>query len=96
EVSGPTEKFIHNYGPRVHHLAFRTRHIQDTYASLRDQGMQFLIPLVGSPHEGLRQTFTHPSSHTLLVTEYIHRYGDFDGFFTRSNVTKLTGATTRQ
>jgi hypothetical protein len=32
----------------------------------------------------------------MLVTEYIHRYGDFDGFFTKSNVTLLTGATGRQ
>ncbi|MFC1635438.1 hypothetical protein ACFL5Z_11400, partial [Planctomycetota bacterium] len=24
ETSGPTEKFVHNYGPRVHHMAFRT------------------------------------------------------------------------
>ena len=25
--SGPTEKFSHDYGPRVHHMAFRTEHI---------------------------------------------------------------------
>ena len=58
--------------------------------------MRFLIELVGSPEEGLRQTFTEASKNTLLVTEYIHRYGDFDGFFTRSNVTRLTAATERQ
>ncbi len=34
-----------------------------------------------------------PSPYTLLVNEYGHRYGDFDGFFTRSNVTLLTEAT---
>ena len=28
--------------------------------------------------------------------EYIHRYSDFDGFFTKSNVTLLTGATDKQ
>jgi hypothetical protein len=37
-----------------------------------------------------------PSNHTLIVNEYIHRYGDFDGFFTRSNVERLTKATERQ
>ncbi len=96
EVSGPTEKFIHNYGTRVHHIAFQTEEIDDTYQALLDDGMEFLLPLVGSPEEGLKQTFTEPSQSTLLVTEYIHRYGDFDGFFTKSNVTLLTAATGKQ
>jgi hypothetical protein len=95
-VSGPTEKFMHHYGPRVHHLAFRTKHIEETFTSVKEDGMGFLIELVGSPSEGLKQTFTLPSENTLLVTEYIHRYGDFDGFFTKSNVTMLTAATTKQ
>jgi hypothetical protein len=55
-----------------------------------------LIELVGSPAEGLKQTFSQPAEQTLLVNEYIYRYGDFEGFFTRSNVTLLTGATARQ
>ncbi|VVB65199.1 Uncharacterised protein [uncultured archaeon] len=38
EISGPTEKFIHNYGSRVHHIAFQTEAIEDTYSSLvRDE-----------------------------------------------------------
>ena len=94
--SGPTEKFIHNYGPRVHHIAFRTEHIEDTFKALKENGMDFLIGLVGSEQEGLKQTFSEPSENTLLVNEYIHRYGDFDGFFTASNVTLLTGATEKQ
>jgi len=94
--SGPTEKFIHNYGPRVHHLAFHTEHIEDTFNQLKEDGMGFLIGLVGSPKEGLKQTFSQPSENTFLVNEYIHRYGDFDGFFTKSNVTLLTGATEKQ
>lgn len=96
EISGPTENFIKNYGTRVHHIAFQTEDIEETYQSLVDDGMKFLIELVGSPDEGLKQTFSEPSKNTLLVNEYIHRYGDFDGFFTRSNVTLLTGATARQ
>lgn len=96
EVSGPTEKFIHNYGTRVHHIAFQTEQIEDTYQALLNDGQRFLLPLVGSPEEGLKQTFTEPSHNTLLVTEYIHRYGDFDGFFTKSNVTLLTAATGKQ
>ncbi|HOC66533.1 MAG TPA: hypothetical protein PKG62_04005 [Methanothrix soehngenii] len=96
EVSGPTEKFISNFGPRVHHIAFQTEEIEATVDALEKDGMKFLLPLVGSPEEGLKQILSQPSENTLLVTEYIHRYGDFDAFFTRSNVTKLTAATDKQ
>lgn len=96
EISGPTEKFIQNYGTRVHHIAFQTEKIEETYQAILEDGMKFLIELIGSPEEGLRQTFTEPSKNTLLVNEYIHRYGDFDGFFTKSNVTLLTAATGKQ
>jgi hypothetical protein len=96
ESSGPTERFIHNYGMRVHHMAFKTKKIEDTYAAIKDDGMDFLMELVGSHEEGLKQAFTVASPHTLLVNEYVHRYDDFDGFFTRSNVILLTAATDKQ
>lgn len=96
EGAGPTEKFIRNYGTRVHHIALRTRNIQETYRCLLKQGQKFMLELVGSPEEGLRQTFSEPSPSTMLVTELIERYGDFRGFFTRGNVTELTGATEGQ
>ena len=95
-VSGPTEKFVHNYGVRTHHLAFHTENIERTYAVIREDGLEFLTPLFGSPEEGLKQAFSAPLEHSLLVNEYICRYGDFDGFFTQSNVTLLTEATDRQ
>ncbi|MFO7717533.1 MAG: hypothetical protein ACQESV_07880 [Thermodesulfobacteriota bacterium] len=94
--TGPTEQFIANYGRRVHHMAFTTKEIETTYDALERDGMRFLVELVGSEAEGLQQTFTVPSKYTLLVNEYIQRYGDFDGFFTKSNVTMLTEATGRQ
>jgi hypothetical protein len=93
ETSGPTELFIRNYGARVHHMAFRTERIEETVARLGGDGMKFLLNLVGSEDEGLKQIFSVPSQNTLIVNEYIHRYGGFDGFFTRSNVEKLTEAT---
>jgi 4-hydroxyphenylpyruvate dioxygenase-like putative hemolysin len=96
ESSGPTEKFIQNYGPRVHHIAFQTEEIEETTRALGEDGMEFLLDLVGSPKEGLKQIFSVPSQNTLLVTEYIHRYDDFDGFFSESNVTRLTAATGKQ
>jgi hypothetical protein len=94
--AGPTEMFVHNYGPRTHHLAFATEDIENTFAALKADGMTFMIELVGGPSEGLHQTFTNPSGNTLLVTEYIHRYGGFTGYFTLSNVTALTLATGKQ
>jgi hypothetical protein len=94
--SGPTEKFIQNYGTRVHHMAFRTINIEATVETLKKDGMAFLLDLVGSETEGLRQIFSEPSQNTLIVNEYIQRYGDFDGFFTRNNVERLTQATEKQ
>ncbi|MDD1706386.1 MAG: hypothetical protein LUQ12_05035 [Methanoregulaceae archaeon] len=93
---GPTEMFIRNYGTRVHHMAFQTDHIEDTYDALRNDGMEFLVELVGSEDEGLKQTFSLPSPHTMIVNEYIHRYKGFDGFFTKNNVEMLTRATGKQ
>jgi hypothetical protein len=94
--AGPTEQFVANYGARVHHIAFATERIEETYRGLLGDGMRFLVELVGSPEEGLKQTFSEPSSQTMLVTEYIHRYEGFTGFFTKSNVAILTAATGRQ
>lgn len=96
EYSGPTERFIKNYGGRTHHMAFKTENIEDTVASIRRDGMRFLVDLVGTPEEGIKQTFTQPSENTLLVNEYIKRYKGFKGFFTKSNVTELTRATGKQ
>jgi hypothetical protein len=96
QESGPTEKYIHNYNTRVHHLAFHTENIEETFQAFREDGLEFLVDLVGGPEEGLHQTFTRPFPDTLLVNEYIHRYGGFDGFFTKGNVTMLTAATAAQ
>lgn len=96
ENVGPTELFIRNYGTRVHHLAFRTAEIDATFQELGNEGMGFLLGLIGSPEEGLKQTFSNGSVHTLLVNEYIQRFGGFDGFFTASNVTLLTESTAGQ
>ncbi len=96
EKSGPTEKFIHYYGPRVHHMAFITEDIEETFENLKYDGIEFMSGLVGSEQEGLRQVFSQESQSTLIVNEYIKRYGGFDGFFTKSNVEELTKATEKQ
>ena len=94
--SGPTEKFIQNYGVRVHHLAFETRNIDEVYDSLNKEGYKFMSKVFGSEEKGIKQTFSEPSTFTLLVNEYVCRYGDFQGFFIEENVTKLTKATEKQ
>lgn len=96
DVMGPTEMFIHNYGVRAHHMAFLTEDIEATDTALRRDGLGFLSDLVGGERDGIRQSFSSPSPTTLLVNEYIKRYGDFDGFFTQRNVTRLTLATAKQ
>jgi hypothetical protein len=58
--------------------------------------MEFLIELISTEEEGLRQTFSALSPNALLFNEYIQRYGNFDGFFTKGNVTQLTGVTDKQ
>ena len=77
-------------------MAFQTERIEETVAQLKKEGMEFLLELVGSDADGLKQIFSEPSPHTLIVNEYIQRYGNFDGFFSRSNVEKLTEATAKQ
>ncbi len=96
ENTGPTEKYTFNYGTRVHHIAFHTEKIESTFNKLKSKGMEFLIELVGGPSDGLYQCFTEQSDNTMLVKEYIHRYGDFKGFFTQSNVRNLTKSTEKQ
>jgi hypothetical protein len=77
-------------------MAFITEDIEQTFECLKSNGSEFLIDLIGSEDEGLKQTFSKPSKYTFLVNEYIYRYGDFMGFFTKDNVSKLTGATDNQ
>jgi hypothetical protein len=96
EGEGPTEAFVRNYGARVHHMAFLTEEIGAMDEALREDGLNFLSDLVGSEEDGIRQSFSVPSPNTLLVNEYIQRFGDFDGFFTQQNVTLLTEASGRQ
>lgn len=94
--AGPTERFIRHFGLRPHHMAFAVEDIETVVSGLTGAGLEFLSELVGSRREGLRQIFSVMSPRTYLVNEYIERYDGFDGFFTKSNVTRLTKATERQ
>jgi hypothetical protein len=99
-LPSPTENFVRNYGPRLHHIAFT---VQDGYQgemanidyvvdAVQKQGRDFLLEIIGSEEEGLKQIFSSASEHSSLIIEYVQRFGDFQGFFTRDNVAELTRA----
>jgi len=56
------------------------------------KGKDFLLDVIGSKDEGLKKNFSIASEHSSLIMEYVQRFGDFDDFFTKSNVAELTAA----
>ena len=47
------------------------------------------MEVIGSKDEGLKQIISIASEHSSLIVEYVQRFDDFDGFFTKSNVVTL-------
>lgn len=99
-LPSPTEDFVRNFGPRLHHLAVAVRdgeaggrpNIDYVVDSLRGCGREFLLDVIGSQEEGLKQIFSSASEYSSLIVEYVQRFGDFQGFFTKGNVANLTRA----
>lgn len=100
KLPSPTETFVRNYGPRLHHMALAVKdgerdgveHIDFVVNAIAEQGKGFLLDVIGSKEQGLKQIFSNASEHSSLIIEYVQRYGDFDGFFTKENVAALTEA----
>lgn len=100
KLPSPTETFVRNYGPRLHHLAIGVydgeyngiENINYVVDAIAKQGKKFLLDVIGSKEEGIKQIFSGASEHSSLIIEYVQRFGDFDGFFTRQNVAELTQA----
>ncbi|WP_455199394.1 hypothetical protein [Kaarinaea lacus] len=100
KLPSPTENFVRNYGPRLHHIAFSVQdgmqgevaNIDYVVDAIRQNGKKFLLEVIGSPEEGLKQIFSSASEHSSLIIEYVQRFGDFSGFFTKQNVAGLTYA----
>lgn len=98
KLPSPTENFVRNYGPRLHHIAFSVSdgethnmtNIDYVVKSIEKQGKDFLLDVIGSKEEGLKQIFSSASEHSSLIIEYVQRFGDFDGFFAKDNVAELT------
>lgn len=99
-LPSPTENFVRNYGPRLHHMAVIVKdgqsngreNIDIVVDAIVSQGKGFLLDTVGSREEGMKQIFSSASDFSSLIIEYVQRFGDFDGFFTRDNVAQLTYA----
>lgn len=100
QLPSPTETFVRNYGPRLHHMALAVKdgetngveNIDVVVNSIAEQGQGFLLEVIGSKEQGLKQIFSNASEHSSLIIEYVQRFGDFDGFFTKENVAALTEA----
>ncbi|AEF99005.1 hypothetical protein [Methylomonas methanica] len=100
KLPSPTETFVRNYGPRLHHIAVEVKdgqingreNIDYIVEAIAAQGKGFLLDTVGSREEGLKQIFSSASDFSSLIIEYVQRFGDFQGFFTRENVALLTYA----
>ncbi len=104
KLPSPTANFVRNYGRRLHHIAYGVKDgfigpESDNYKNvdyvvdqLKKTHMKFLEHIIGSCKEGLKQIFSQKSQHSLLITEYIQRCDNFDGFFTKENVAALTQA----
>ncbi|HEY8119457.1 MAG TPA: hypothetical protein VIE91_09475 [Methylophilaceae bacterium] len=100
KLPSPTETFVRNYGPRLHHMAIAVEdgmrdgieNIDFVVNAIAEQGKGFLLDVIGSKEQGLKQIFSNASEHSSLIIEYVQRYGGFDGFFTRENVAALTAA----
>lgn len=99
-LPSPTEAFVRNYGPRLHHIALAVAdgefggqaNIDYVVDAIRAKGKDFLLDVIGSKEEGLKQIFSSASEHSSLIIEYVQRFGDFQGFFTKQNVAGLTAA----
>lgn len=99
-LPSPTETFVRNYGPRLHHVAIAVKdgerdgmeNIDFVVKAIAEEGNGFLLDVIGSKEQGLKQIFSNASEHSSLIIEYVQRFDDFDGFFTHQNVAALTAA----
>jgi hypothetical protein len=84
----------------LHHIAFAVKdgmqgdieNIDYVVDAIKKNGKDFLLRVIGSQEEGLKQIFSSASEHSSLIIEYVQRFGDFNGFFTKQNVAELTHA----
>lgn len=66
--------------------------IEHAVDRIATQGRDFLLDIIGSRDQGLKQIFSSASEHSSLIIEYVQRFDDFQGLFTKENVAALTHA----
>ncbi len=101
-LPSPTEEFVRSYGRRMHHIAYAVtdglygkpeddyQNVDFVVDQLKKAEKEFLLHVVGSCKEGLKQIFSKSSQFSYLITEYIQRCDEYEGFFTKENVGALT------
>lgn len=88
------EKYVRKYGDRIHHLAYLVKNIERVVEIQKKRGVRFTTDnIIGSEEEGIKQIFTMPTEPVNHIIEYLQRFGDFDGFFTPSNIGTLMKST---
>lgn len=88
------ERYCQKFGSRVHHLAYLVKDIRRVVEVQKQRRIDFTTEkIIGSEEEGILQIFTSPTETANHIIEYIQRFGDFDGFFTPSNITELMQST---
>lgn len=103
KIPSPTEDFVRNFGKRMHHMAYEvidgqredgTKNIDYVVGKLIESNVPFLAQIIGECKDfpDLKQIFSKSSPHSFLITEYVQRCHDFQGFFTKTNVAYLTQA----
>lgn len=88
------QKYVQKYGGRIHHLAYLVNDIDKVVEIQKNRGVKFTTDhIIGSEEEGIKQIFTLPTETANHIVEYIQRFGDFDGFFTPTNIGSLMKST---
>lgn len=102
KIPSPTEDFVRNFGKRLHHMAYEVKdgekdglkNIDYVVRQLASENVPFLAQVIGECRDfpDLKQIFSKSSNYSLLITEYVQRCQNFQGFFTKTNVAELTRA----
>jgi hypothetical protein len=104
KLPSPTENFVRQYGRRMHHMAYAVKdgyigaeennykNVDFVVDQLKSVEKEFLADVIGSCGEGLKQIFSKGSMFSYIITEYIQRCDNYEGFFTVENVAALTAA----
>jgi len=104
KMPSPTEAFVRNFGRRMHHIDYAVKdgfigaeeneykNVDFVVDQLKTCEKEFLADVIGSCGEGLKQIFSKSSMFSYIITEYIQRCDNYEGFFTIENVAALTAA----